>query len=68
MIYHFNCTTPYCLGLTRAVFLLIAHNVWWLGDVWWHCTKFQVYNKAYCHRILPNRCYVLGGLSALNLI
>jgi len=44
----------------------IAYNVLRLGDVP-PCSKFQ-FSTNVIGCILPNRCYVLGGLSALNLI
>jgi hypothetical protein len=44
----------------------ITANVLRLGDVQ-PCSKFKFSTNAIgC--ILPNRCYVLGGFSALNLI
>jgi hypothetical protein len=44
----------------------MEHNVFGLGDVQ-PCSKFQ-FSTNVIGCILPNRCYVLGGLSALNLI
>jgi len=41
-------------------------NVWWFGEVP-PCRMLKFSTKA-CGGILPNHCYVLGGLSALNLI
>jgi len=43
----------------------IITNVWWLGE---GCLT-ESSNFAEClWQLLPNRCYVLGGLSAVNLI
>jgi len=41
----------------------IATNVWWLGE---GClTDVQISHK-FQWQILPNRCYLLGGLSVGN--
>jgi len=43
----------------------LAHNVWWLGE---GClTKSSKFAEC-LWQLLPSRCYVLGGLSALNII
>jgi hypothetical protein len=45
--------------------LRVAVNVLWLGE---GCLTDAQYSHKTFWQLLPNRCYVLGGLSALNLI
>jgi hypothetical protein len=43
----------------------MPYKVWWLGE---GClTESSKFAQCFW-QLLPNRCYVLGGLSALNLI
>jgi len=44
---------------------LIAYNVLRLGE---GCLTDVQFSHKTLWQLLPNRCYVLGGLSALNLI
>ena len=43
----------------------IAYNVWGLGE---GCLTDTRFSQKFQWQLLPNRCYVLGGLSALFLI
>jgi hypothetical protein len=56
-----------CVGLLCPVLLLlhqnknnITANVLWLGEV---CLRDAQFSHKFQWQLLPNRCYLLGGLS-----
>jgi hypothetical protein len=52
-------------SLLNRDFRQISANGLWLGE---GCQTYARISHKTFWQLLPNRCYVLGGLSALNLI
>jgi hypothetical protein len=45
----------------RTGFEKMEYNVWWLGE---GCLTDAQFSHKFQWQLLPNRCYLLGGLSA----